>query len=211
VLGPYRGVWKPRFVQFSFTLLFHLVARFNSEQIFFLHNSSSSSMSPAPRASSVATTVSSAAPAVGTTTLAAAIEVALDLVAGNMPHTLEGCPRGCVRGVGGGARDGVGAGARGGAGGGIGGGVMFIAHAATPSSPRGVAEASSPAPHAAAAVDTTVDVVGEPEVVMGHPTFHGLSDIPLDEAMSMAHKALSQALRVLHREDEDLTDKHRHL
>jgi hypothetical protein len=28
---PYRGVWKPHFVQFSCTPLFHLVARFSSE------------------------------------------------------------------------------------------------------------------------------------------------------------------------------------
>jgi hypothetical protein len=45
------------------------------------------------------------------------------------------------------------------------------------------------APRAAAAVDATAYVMGELEVVMGHPTFHALDDIPLDEAMSMAHKA----------------------
>jgi hypothetical protein len=42
---------------------------------------------------------------------------------------------------------------------------------------------------------------------MGHPTFHAPDDIPVDEAVSMARKALSQAQRVLHREDDDLIDE----
>jgi hypothetical protein len=86
---------------------------------------------------------------------------------------------------------------------------MIITHAATPSPPHGVADASSPASYADVAVDATTEVVGELEVVMGHPTFHAPDDISLDEAVSMAHRALSQAQRVLHREDEDLTDEQR--
>jgi hypothetical protein len=88
---------------------------------------------------------------------------------------------------------------------------MVIAYTASPSPPHGATEASSPAPRAAAAVDTAAGVVGELEVVMGHPTFHAPDDIPLDEAVSTAHRALSQTQRVLRRDDEDLTDEHRHL
>jgi hypothetical protein len=89
---PYRGVGKPRFVQFSCTPLFHLAARFNSEKIFFLHSSSSSSTSPTPKASSAAIAVSSMTPTVGTTTLAATVKAALELAVGDMPQTLEGVP-----------------------------------------------------------------------------------------------------------------------
>jgi hypothetical protein len=70
-------------------------------------------------------------------------------------------------------------------------GAMIIAHVAAPSPPHGAAEASSPAPRAAAAVDTTAGVVGELEVVMGDPTFHAPDDIPLDEAVNTPHRALS--------------------
>jgi hypothetical protein len=51
----------------------------------------------------------------------------------------------------------------------------------------------------------------ESEVIMGHPTFYALDDIPLDDAMSMAHRALSQAQRVLHWEDEGLIDERQRL
>jgi hypothetical protein len=54
-------------------------------------------------------------------------------------------------------------------------------------------------------------VMVESEVIMGHPTFYALDDIPLDEAMSMAHRALSQAHRVLHWEDEGLIDERQRL
>jgi hypothetical protein len=68
---------------------------------------------------------------------------------------------------------------------------MIITHAAAPSLLHGVADASSPASYADAAADATVEVVGELEVLMGHPTFHAPDDISLDEAVSMADKALS--------------------
>jgi hypothetical protein len=87
-------------------------------------------------------------------------------------------------------------------------GVMIVAHGAAPP-PHGAVEASSPAPCTAAAAAACV--VGEPEVVMGHPTFHVLDDIPLDKAVSAALMALSQAQRVLRREDEDLVDERRRL
>jgi hypothetical protein len=66
-------------------------------------------------------------------------------------------------------------------------GAMIVMHVVGPSLPHGATEASSPAPHIAASVGATSSVVGEPEVVMGHPTFHVLDDIPLDEAVSMTH------------------------
>jgi hypothetical protein len=49
----------------------------------------------------------------------------------------------------------------------------------------------------------------ESEVIMGHPTFYAPDGIPLDEVMSMAHRALSQAQRVLRWEDEGLIDERR--
>jgi hypothetical protein len=47
------------------------------------------------------------------------------------------------------------------------------------------------------------------EVVLGHPTPYAPDDIPLGEAMSTAHRALSQVQRVLRREGEDLADERR--
>jgi hypothetical protein len=43
---------------------------------------------------------------------------------------------------------------------------------------------------------------------MLHPTSYALDDIPLEEAVSTAHRALSKVQRVLRWEDEGLTDKH---
>jgi hypothetical protein len=96
-------------------------------------------MSPVPRASGVATVVSSVAPAAGTTVLAVVVEAALELVAGDMPQTPKGVPEDVleesemvsepvpevvpVEGA------------------------MIITYAAAPSLPYGAAEASSPAPH----------------------------------------------------------------
>jgi hypothetical protein len=69
---------------------------------------------------------------------------------------------------------------------------MVVTYTTSPSLPHGATEASSPAPHAAATMDAVVGVVGEPKVVMGHPTFHAPGDVPLDEVVGMAHPALSQ-------------------
>jgi hypothetical protein len=68
-----------------------------------------------------------------------------------------------------------------------GGEVMVVVHMTSPSLPHGATEASSPAPRATVAVDAIARSVGEPEVVMGHPTFHALGDVALDEAVGMAH------------------------
>jgi hypothetical protein len=69
---------------------------------------------------------------------------------------------------------------------------MIVAHTATPSPPHGAAVASSLAPRAAVAVGAAAGVIVGPEVIMGHPTFYAPDDIPLDEAVSTAHRALSQ-------------------
>jgi hypothetical protein len=90
-------------------------------------------------------------------------------------------------------------------------GAMIVAHAASPSPLHGAATASSPAPRAAAATGIAVGVAVRPEVIMGHPTFYVSDDISLDEAVSTAHRALSQVQRVLRREDEGLTNESRRL
>jgi hypothetical protein len=174
---------------FPILRFFYLATRFNYEWIFFLHNSLSSSMSLAPRASGMTTVESFVAPTVGTTTLSAAVEVAPELAAGDMHQTPEGVPEDVLEDseeepemvlepvpevipV---------------------EEAMIVVHVVAPSPPHATAEVSSPAPHAAAVMDTAANVVGEPEVVMGHPAFHATDDIPLDEAVSTAHRALSQA------------------
>jgi hypothetical protein len=53
------------------------------------------------------------------------------------------------------------------------------------------------------------DIVGEPEVVHGHPLLRAPWDISLDEAMGTTHWALHQAQEVLHREHDGVNVKHR--
>jgi hypothetical protein len=79
-------------------------------------------------------------------------------------------------------------------------GAMPIVRIAVPSRPLAAAVASSSALGTAAPADAATDAVGEPEVVMGHPTCHAPDDISLDGAVSMALRALSQVQRVLRRE-----------
>jgi hypothetical protein len=88
-------------------------------------------------------------------------------------------------------------------------GAMITARTTSPSPPRGASVASSPAPHAAATAGAAASAAVGPEVILGHPTLYTPDYIPLDEAVSMAHKALSQVQCVLHREDERLADKRR--
>jgi hypothetical protein len=90
-------------------------------------------------------------------------------------------------------------------------GAMIIVHTVAPSPPHGAAAASSSAPRVATVAGTTTSVAVGLEVIMGHPTFYAPDDIPLDEAVSMAHRALSQVQHVLRWEDEGLTDEHRRL
>jgi hypothetical protein len=71
-------------------------------------------------------------------------------------------------------------------------GVMIVAHAAAPSPPHGASATSSPAPRAAAAASAAVGVAVGPEVILGHPTSYASDDIPLEEAVSTAHRAMSQ-------------------
>jgi hypothetical protein len=70
---------------------------------------------------------------------------------------------------------------------------------------------SSSSPCLAAAADVTPDAAGEPEVFMGHTTFHVSGDASLDEAVSTTSWALSQVKRVLRWEDGDLIDERRRL
>jgi hypothetical protein len=88
-------------------------------------------------------------------------------------------------------------------------GAMIAASATTPSPSRGASALSPPAPRIAAAVGVA-SVTGL-EVVLGHPTPYAPDDIPLGEAVSTAHRALSQVQRVLCREGGDLTDERRRL
>jgi hypothetical protein len=89
--------------------------------------------------------------------------------------------------------------------------VTPVVRTTVPSLPLAAAEASSSALGTAAPADAAADAVGEPEVVMGHPTCQAPSDISLDGAMSTALRALSQVQRVLRREDGDLADERRRL
>jgi hypothetical protein len=61
-----------------------------------------------------------------------------------------------------------------------------------PSPTHGASAASSLAPRAGAATGAAAGAVVGPEVILGHPTLYAPDDIPLDEALSMSHRALSQ-------------------
>jgi hypothetical protein len=49
------------------------------------------------------------------------------------------------------------------------------------------------------------------EVILGHPTLYATDDIPLDEAVSTAHRALSQMQLLLRQEGEGLADERQRL
>jgi hypothetical protein len=167
----------------------------------------SSRSSPAPRAPSVATVASSVAPAAGATVPAVAAEAVPELVASGTPQTPEGVPEDVPEDPADGpemvlspspvevlAEE-----------------AMPIMRTAVPSLPLATAEVSSSALGTAAPADAAADAVGEPEVVVGHPTCHAPGDIFLDGAVSMALRALSQVQHVLRREDGDLADERRRL
>jgi hypothetical protein len=155
----------------------------------------------------VATVASSAAPAAGATVPAVAAEVVPELVAGGTPQTPEGVPEDMSESPAD-APEAVSSPSP----------VEVLAEEATPvvrtavpSSPLATTAASSSALGTAAPADAAADAVGEPEVVMWHPTCHALDDISLDEAVSTTLRALSQVQRVLRREDGDLADERRRL
>jgi hypothetical protein len=85
---------------------------------------------------------------------------------------------------------------------------MIAANVAAPP-PCGAPATSSLAPRAAAAVGAVADAAVGPEMILGHPTLYVSDNIPLDEAVSTAHRAPSQVQRVLRREDEGLVDDRR--
>jgi hypothetical protein len=155
----------------------------------------------------VATVASSVAPTAGATVPAVAAEAVPKLVASGTPQTPEGVPEDVPEGPAG-ASETVPSPSP----------VEVLAEEATPvvrtvvpSPPLAAAVASSSALGTAAPADTAADAVGEPEVVIGHPTCHAPGDISLDGAVSTALRALSQVQRVLRREDGDLADERRRL
>jgi hypothetical protein len=72
-------------------------------------------------------------------------------------------------------------------------GAMIVVRLAAPSPSHGAPVASSPAPRAAATTSAAAGDAAGVEVVIGHPILYAPDDIPLDEAVSTAHRALSQA------------------
>jgi hypothetical protein len=140
-----------------------------------------------PKASSVATVASSVAPTEGATVLSVAVEAAPELVASNTPQTPEGVPEDVPKDpvdvseiVSSPSPEEI-----------LAEEATPIVRAAVPSLPLAATEASSSAPGTAAPTDAAADAVGEPKVVMGHPTCHAPGDISLDGAVSMALRALS--------------------
>jgi hypothetical protein len=178
---PYRGIWKPRFVR---------------------DGGSSSS-------SGAATATGTAAPTIGTTAAEAAVGVTPGSATSGKPQTPKGVPEDVseeseeepemapepVPEV---VPEEVPA-----------EGAMITVHVAAPSPSHGAPAPSSPVPRIATA--TGVASGTGLEVVLGHPTPYVSDDIPLGEAMSMAHRALSQVQRLLRREGEDLADERRRL
>jgi hypothetical protein len=71
-------------------------------------------------------------------------------------------------------------------------GAMIVVRTAAPSPSHGAPAMSSSAPHAATAVGAAASAAAGLEVVLGHPTLYVLDNIPLDEAVSTTHRALSQ-------------------
>jgi hypothetical protein len=90
-------------------------------------------------------------------------------------------------------------------------GAMIAVRAAVPSPSHGAPAASSPAPHAAAAAGVVACAAAGLEVVLEHRTLYASDDIPLDEAVNTAHRALFQVQRVLRREGEGLADEHQRI
>jgi hypothetical protein len=191
---PYRAFGNldlSNFLVFCFCLL---ETRFYSEYFFIPHNSSSSG---------VATSMGTAAPAVGTT----AVTVAPGLAVGGLPQTPKGVPEDVLEEVeeepemvlelvpevvlve----------------------GAMITVRAAAPSPPCGASAASSLVPRAVAVAGATSNAMVGLEVILGHPTLYATDDIPLDEAVSTAHRALSQMQLLLRQEGEGLADERQRL
>jgi hypothetical protein len=84
---------------------------------------------------------------------------------------------------------------------------MDAGHVVAPPPSHGARAPFSPAPRTATTAGAATGA--GLEVVLGHPTPYTLDDIPLREAMRIAHRALSQVQCILHHEGEDLVDVHR--
>jgi hypothetical protein len=196
---PYRGVWRSRYAPKS---LRPILFSFCEAQYF---SFSSSRPPPVPRAPSVATVASSVAPAAGAAAPTVAADPVPELVAGGTPQTPKGVPEDVSESPADAPEMVLSPSP-----------VEVLAEEATsvmrtavPSSPLAATAASPSALGTATPADAAADAVGEPEVVMGHPTSHAPGDIFLDGVVSTALRALSQVQCVLHREDGDLTDERR--
>jgi hypothetical protein len=88
-------------------------------------------------------------------------------------------------------------------------GGMTAACTPTPSPSHGAPMSSLPSPCIATAMGAASNT--GLEVVLGHPAPYVLGDVPLDEAMSTPHRAMSQVQCVLRREGGDLADECRRL
>jgi hypothetical protein len=51
------------------------------------------------------------------------------------------------------------------------------------------------------------DVMGEPEIILGHPSLIALGNISVDDVVGMAHWALTQAQEMLYREQGSINDE----
>jgi hypothetical protein len=151
---PYRGVWRPRYAPKSLrSICFHYFSF------------PSSRLSPAPRASSVATVASSVAPTAGATILAVTAEAAPELVASGMPQTPEGVPEDVLEDpvdvpemVPSPSPEEV-----------LAEKAMLVVRVAVPSPPLATAEASSSAPGTVAPADVAADAVGDRRWSWGTP------------------------------------------
>jgi hypothetical protein len=182
---PYRGVWKPRFVQLSLPL-FSLFCVWDFILLLPFWPMSSPS---------------GAAAAMGTAAADAAVRAAPGLAPVSEPRTLEGVFKDMVELEG--EPDVVPevvqeeAPAE---------GAMIAVHAAAAPPPScGARAPPSSAPHKAT---TSGAATGKGmEVVLGHPSPYALGNISVGEAVSTAHQALSHAQCILRCEGEDLADE----
>jgi hypothetical protein len=69
------------------------------------------------------------------------------------------------------------------------------------------ASSTGPAGGASSSTVAAVAAAVEPEVILGHPMLRAPEDVSLNEAMGMAHWALTQAQNVLHRESGGIIDE----
>jgi hypothetical protein len=165
---------------------------------------------PRSSPSGVATMMGTAAFAIGTAVVDAAVRATLGLAPDGEPRTTEGVPEDVVEDSEGDPKvaldpvleveweEAL-----------VEGAMIIVREVATPPPSRGARAPLLSAPRRATASGVAT---GEGmEVVLGHPTPYVSGDISVGEAMSTAHQALSQAQRIMHHEGEDLADERQRL